>query len=220
MRGHRPPRRGEAGFTLIEVIVSIAILMIIGGVIGVVFAAGLRTLSPTGPQPRLLAAHDLMIIEQTLGRDGARATCIKVPPSGAVYPNPGCSNPNGFTNAPCPSTALCFGWIQWTNPSMATCEVAVYTTSGTITRTEYAISSSGAATAVASVALAPVQAATLSIVAVQTNHPAGQTYTWVSSLAIGIATFTSGPTQQLTLQPVATDPAGTTAQLNGANTAC
>lgn len=220
-------RRDEEGLTLIEVIVSLAILAIIGGVVGAVFAAGLRTLSSTGPQPRLLAAHDLMALEQALGKDGARAVCIAVPPGGRsnTYPKfsppstPGCSNPSGFASVACGASSLCFGWVQWTNPTSPACEVAVYQMSGNLRRTEYSASAAGLFS-VASVPLAPTQPATLSVLGSTTVTPPGETYTWIRALSLGIATFSSGPAEQFTVQPVASDPAGTNAQLGAAQTAC
>lgn len=205
----RRSRSGEAGLTLIEVLVSIIILSIIAGAIAAIFQIGLKVVAPNGPQARLLAAHDLTILEQDLGQDGARAACIKV--GGTAYGS--CSH--GFAAVTCGSGSLCFGWPQLSDGS---CHVAVYA-SGTgisATRTEYSVSG-GVPAQINSVPLAREQHVDVSVGAVVTMIPPGQTYTWVRSVTVTVtgSGIANGPSRTLSLQPVATDPAGPTSAING-----
>ncbi len=75
----RRARRSELGLTLIEIIVSMVIMTAIAGVIASIYSIGIKAVSPTGPQARMLGAHDLSILEESLGQDGARASCIQIP---------------------------------------------------------------------------------------------------------------------------------------------
>lgn len=211
----RAGRGGESGFTLIEVLVSIAILAIIGGALAAVFSVGLATLRPGGPQTRLLGAHDLMVLEAALGRDGARAACIQVP-GGARYG----SCVNGFTKVNCSANDLCFGWPQADSPQApeSSCHAAVYIagSSTTATRTEYTVSS-GTVSVVTSDLLAREEPVSLQVGNVVSPPPPGESYPWVRSLPITItaAGVTKGPSQTLELHPVATDPAGASAAITG-----
>lgn len=199
----------QSGLTLIEVIVSIAILAIIGGVIAGIFGVGLKALGPTGAQARLLGAHDLTVLEQSLGQDAARAACVEVPPGGAGHTYGSCSH--GFSQATCGSTSLCFGWVQVSGP---TCHVAVYATGSSIsaTREEFV-----GATSLGSVPLAREQSVSVTVGAVVTTTPPGESYSWVRSVQVTVAAsgIANAPSQTLSLDPVATDPAGAAGAING-----
>ena len=219
----RHPRHShECGFTLVEVIVSMAILAIIGGAVAAIFSVGLEVLRPGGPQTRVLGSHDLMVLEQALGKDGARAACVQTPTAGTPYGS--CAN--GFAKldaaGDCPSADLCFGWPQ---VSDASCHVAVYAIGSNTTalRTEYAVSSSGSVSVVAaSVPLAREVAANIQVGAVVAVTPPGETYSWVRSIPVSITALgvTNGPSETLVLHPIATDPAGSASAITSAGNPC
>jgi prepilin-type N-terminal cleavage/methylation domain-containing protein len=131
-------RGGERGFTLVELLVSMALLAIIGTVMGVVFSVGMRAiLAPGASHDRLDAASNTITVEQFLTEDVDRATCIYVPSQPPTSPwHGGCSNMQ--TGGSCLASSLCLGW-----PDLATtpdqCDVAIYDFSSSpsqVTRTE------------------------------------------------------------------------------------
>lgn len=155
LKAQRRPARDEhaaqAGFTLIEILVSIAILAVIAGAIAGAFAITFKALAPGSAKDRFASSNDLSVLEQMLGRDGARAACITAPDLSTgtyhVYgqtgartnpTNPGtCNSMTGYggNNNPAnsalsvcatvpTSVALCFGWPQVSDSS---CHVAIYT---------------------------------------------------------------------------------------------
>jgi len=211
----RRARNGERGLTLIELVVSVAILGIIGSVIATAFSVGLAITRPGGPETRLLAANNLMLLEQDLGQDGARAACVQVP-GGTKY---GSCSARKFGLVTCASTHLCFGWPQ---VSEASCHVADYAvgTSTVATRAEYKVTTG--ATLLTSGPLARDVPASITISSVSTVTPPGEAYTWLRAIAILIAStgVTYGPTQTLTLHPVATDPAGASAAITAGGAPC
>jgi prepilin-type N-terminal cleavage/methylation domain-containing protein len=216
-----PRHQRECGFTLIEVIVSMTILAIIGGAIAAIFSVGFEVLRPGGPQARLLGSHDLMVLEQALGKDGARAACVQTPASDTPYG----SCRNGFAKLPdrdCPDGDLCFGWPQISDSS---CHVAVYAIGSNTTalRTEYAISSSGSVSVVAaSLPLAREVAVDIKVGAVAAVTPSGEAYSWVRTIPVSITTVgvTKGPSETLVLHPIATDPAGSASAITSAGNPC
>jgi prepilin-type N-terminal cleavage/methylation domain-containing protein len=186
--------------TLIEMLVSIAILAIIGGVVASAFSLGLKITRPGGPETRLLASHDLMSLEQSLGQDGARAACVKWP--GGQLGN---CNASRFGSVACPAADLCLGWPQVSDGS---CHVVDYQLGDNVAaqRTEY---KAGTAAALSSIPLArevPVNIAVTSVDVVNS---------WVRGISMSITAtgVNSPPTQTITLHPIATDPAGTSANI-------
>ncbi|MBV8528667.1 MAG: prepilin-type N-terminal cleavage/methylation domain-containing protein [Candidatus Dormibacteraeota bacterium] len=205
----RNARRSEVGLTLIEIIVSMVLMTLVAGVIASVYSIGIKAVSPTGPQARMFGAHDLSILEQSLGQDGARASCIQVP-GGTQY---GSCDKVPSADCPASSTILCFAWPQ---VSDASCHVAVYTVGASTTaqRVEYKV---GGASPLASVPLARAVRVNITVGTPVQSPPQGETYHWIRALPITIAAtvVTNAPAQQLTLQPIATDPAGANAALPG-----
>lgn len=189
-----------------EVLVSLVILGIVVAVIGGIYTIGLKAVSSTGPQSRLLGAHDLMILEQDLGRDGARAVCIHVPgPAATGYGS--CAR--ALSGGRCAASQLCIGW-----PQQGVCHVASYNvgTATDATRTEYAVSG-GATSQLTSVPLARIRHLDITVGTPVLTTPPGEMppYSWVQALPVTLSVpataVTSGPSARLTLQPIATDPA-------------
>lgn len=146
-RRARGDHAAQSGFTLIEVLISIAILAIISGAIAGAFAITFKALAPGAAKDRLASSNDLSVLEQMLGRDGARAACVTAPDltTGTYHvygqtgvrtdpTNNGTCNAQtgygGYGNAAlsacttAPYATLCLGWPQVSDSS---CHVAVYT---------------------------------------------------------------------------------------------
>jgi hypothetical protein len=219
--------RGEIGFTMVETLVSLALLALISGVLATVYTVGLKALAPGGPSARLGGASDFMLLEEALGRDGSRAGCIQIQ-GATVYGQTGttCTTTGATTTgfgkveASCTTATavLCFAWPQDSGSSW-TCQVAVYTKTGaspklTIRRTQYSVAlGASSASPAGTVALTtdpvnfqvPPQSGTL----VTATAPGG--YTWVRSLPVTITAtgVTKGQfSQTLAVHPLATDPDG------------
>lgn len=222
-RPSRNRRRGQRGFTLIELLVSITILAIIGGVVATAFSVGLKILQPGGPQDRMLAAHNLMVVEQSLGQDGARASCVQVPPGDVAHRWGSCSA-GKFLSVPCNATSVCFGWPQ-ASATTWTCHVVVYPTGNDVvaTRTEYTVGA-GQPTATSTLTReVPVDITLGTVQVVQVpSAVAGQTYPWVRLLPVTItsAGVTNAPAETLALHPVATDPAGISSAITSSGNPC
>src|SRR5438105_2500515 len=93
-------RRGENGLTLIELLVALAILGLIATSIAGAFLIGLHVVGNRGDQVSLKGNNDLLAFEQQLGKDIARADCLRAngPPTG---PTP----PPGFGQQPIPASS-------------------------------------------------------------------------------------------------------------------
>ena len=102
-------RRGERGFTLIEVLVSIAILAIIFGSVAAAVQAGVRALGAGGAGARLTGSHDVIALEQQLGADIARADCIATPSQSTPSAGSSCSV-SGFPTTCGTNFLLCIAW--------------------------------------------------------------------------------------------------------------
>jgi prepilin-type N-terminal cleavage/methylation domain-containing protein len=231
----RPAWRGHArqrGLTLTEVLVSIAMLAIIGAVVGVAFVAGLKafgngTFGNSHTQDRLAGAHDEMAFEQLLSRDVSRSGCVWIPAS-TKYGScaQGFAN-SGVTNS-CSGAILCLGWPQWlVAGSSWTCEVAVYSQDASksptvVRRQEYSSPSSGSGFAAVTGGGVSTDPVTASISLQTTTAPSGQP--WVASLTAsltGTGVIANRPVATLVMRPVAVDPAGSTAAIGtGGNPPC
>lgn len=212
MRSVHAPRRTtrgrERGLTLIELLVSIAIVAIIATAIASLFGVGLTLLGPGGagggPADRLLGARDVSALEQVLGRDGARAACIQIPagttvngPTTVNHEYGSCGSGYAAAAGGCAGAGfvVCFGWPQ---VSSSNCQVAAYTTV-TVGPNSIPERNSAAET---------VDSATVTIPSVNTiSAPGG--YPWVRSLSVSIKPLgiRNGIAISLTLHPVASDPA-------------
>jgi prepilin-type N-terminal cleavage/methylation domain-containing protein len=213
IRSHR--RVSERGLTLVELLVSLALLAAVSTVVAAAYSVGLKALGPGGAGDRLAGAHDQMVFEQQLGRDVSRASCLQVPPAG---PRKYGSCAHGFANpriaSACGNAQLCVGWPQVSDSS---CHVAVYTAPGSkFRRSEYSVAPapSGRVTAVANFGM------TTDAVGVVINTPAPAPaslgYAWVASLTVTVTNMgvTGGrPSDKLVLTPLATDPAGSAAAI-------
>lgn len=222
---HRHAR--ERGLTIIELIVSLAILAVIAGSLAAAFSIGIRVLARGGPQDRLAGAHDLATLEQVLGRDAARASCIQIQGAATVYgrtsPNSGpCSSATGYGKVGgCSGATFCFAWPQYGSPW--SCHVAVYTTvNQMVTRTEYAVPVGSGASAVSSIPestdTVTLQVGTLSTVTVLDGN-----YPWLRTLPVNIkATGVSkNPfNETLALHPVASDPGGSASAVTTSGSPC
>ncbi len=75
---HGTPRQSrhlagyQRGFTLIEIVVSLALMTIIAGAVGIAFTIGFKAIEPGGVQARLAGADDLEVMEQLLGQPTER----------------------------------------------------------------------------------------------------------------------------------------------------
>jgi prepilin-type N-terminal cleavage/methylation domain-containing protein len=124
----RPTRAGQRGFTLVEVLVSVALLSIVATVLAVVFSLGMRTiLAPGASQDRLDAASNAIAFEQPLIQDVQRASCIHFPDISQY--SEGCdgeSAPFQHQQGQCSGdvNVLCLEWPDLVNSGR--CDMALY----------------------------------------------------------------------------------------------
>lgn len=243
-------RTRERGFTFIELVISLGILGIVIAAIAAAFGVGVRALAPGGAQARLAGAHDLAFLEQLLGKDGARASCITAGGPTVYGANvtakfSTCSPGTGYGQVPgCtapPYAALCLGWPQYDPTSgTGTCHVAVYTKGQpnppatpaagqnvVVTRTEYSVPYPFPSPPPKKSALVVDRFDTVQFqVGVPVAYtPANESYTgtWVRSIPVTItATGVSQGqfSQTLALHPVATDPGGASSAITAENSPC
>lgn len=210
-------RRSQRGFTLIETLVSLAILTVIGGVIAATYSVGLKALGAGGAEDRLAGAHDQEVFEQLLGKDAARAACIQVS-GGTKYGSCSAGLAHATITTACSSAVVCIGWPQ---VSESSCHVAVYrVTSGVARRQEYRVAANETVTPYAN-NLITTDTVSLLISVTTTSAPSGGA--WVGSLTIAITNtgVAKGvPTDTLVLHPLASDPAGPAAAITGSGPPC
>src|ERR1017187_154742 len=143
MRRPTRSRAGERGFTLVEVLVSLALLSIIGTVMGVVFSVGMSAiLSPGASRDRLASASDAIAIQQLLAQDVHRATCIQDQGSSV---NGSCAweAPAAQFDGQCILSELCIEWPDLVTPDQ--CDMALYTLS-LVSRSAWSGGTAGGAT--------------------------------------------------------------------------
>jgi len=141
-------RRRQAGFTLTEVLISIGLLTLVGASLTGAFGIGYRVLGAGGAQASLRGNNDVMALEQQVGADITRASCLA---SGStLIPTGGCATFNGALSgtpaARCPAQyVFCVGWFK---PGDTTCHEVVYSqrSSGTDLWIERRDLATGAAT--------------------------------------------------------------------------
>lgn len=118
-------RRRQRGFTLTEVLISIALLALVGASLAGAFGVGLRVLGPGGAQASLQTNNDVLAFEQQIGADVARASCLAA--GSTLLPSGGCSTfettVGGSPSKRCPvAYQFCVGWYAPGN----TCHAIVY----------------------------------------------------------------------------------------------
>jgi Prokaryotic N-terminal methylation motif len=129
------------GFTLVEALIATSILVLVVVAVAAAFGAGVRTVGAGGAGDLLAGDHDLITLEQSLGRDMARAECVYSPPStrvvGYCHATPAtmgtgaaqstCTSPPAALSLPAGATPFfCAAWSEFWEGSSGTCHVAVY----------------------------------------------------------------------------------------------
>jgi prepilin-type N-terminal cleavage/methylation domain-containing protein len=197
----RGSRAGERGFTLVELLVCLALLAIVGSVMGVVFTVGMRAiLAPGASRDRLTAASDAISVQQLLSTDVHRATCIQFP-SGGAYGSCAAEGASVPFEGDCGDSDLCFEWSDLVTANQ--CDVALYALSP-LSRSEW-LGSSESGTASYPVTVTPTYP----------SEPAGAwagpgAGTWPVSVDVTVtssnASLNNPSAVTLDLQPLATEP--------------
>ena len=225
--GHHPAHRHEHGMTMIELVVSMAIMVVLVASLSAAVSIGYQVLGSGGTGARVLAATDVSAVQSAAATDVGRAACI-VTPNVAGGPYGACTKTNA-TQSDCVSAVaavpfLCVGWPDLTS---ATCRVAVYqyrqatnATPNQIWRLEYSgttLSSQRHLTGTND-GKDPVTVPTPSVTTVTTPYTS---LTWVKSLKItlssAVTTLKNPPSDTLTMVPLVADPG---VAVTGVSTAC
>lgn len=114
MTAQRSIRVSERGLTLVELLVSLAILAIIVTSIGIAFDVGIRTFGAGGAGDRTAAAQDIRLFENRLGADVARAVCLVTPANGGPLGN--CTALSFPTASSCTGDYICIAFPQPSAP--------------------------------------------------------------------------------------------------------
>lgn len=213
MTPHRRRRGRQAGFTLIEMLVAIALLATIMGAMAGAFQIGLKSVGTAGAQVRAGGAHDLSTFEQQLSLDVARAGCVTV--GSTAYG--ACSQsiaPGGSVIATCRAAVICLAWSQYSGANTG-CQVDAFTQAaggGSVVRNQYLASNWSTTIAHVNVTTAyGVTSLRPTITAAST--PSGSS--WLSQVQVSIkslplANNPNPPAATLVMKPVTADPGGQT----------
>jgi prepilin-type N-terminal cleavage/methylation domain-containing protein len=138
----RTARSHEHGLTLTEMLVTLAIMTIIGGSIPAAMSIGIRTLGDNGTSGHLASSHDVLALQQQVSTDVNRSACLvngdpTQPPIGTCG--------NSLPTAGSCTGLLCVAWLDATDK---TCHVTTYASTTNalnnevgITRTESVVTS-------------------------------------------------------------------------------
>jgi prepilin-type N-terminal cleavage/methylation domain-containing protein len=119
----RSLRRDEHGMTLIELLVSVALLALLTGAVAAAVSIGYRTFGPGGVTDRQQVATDVSVVQKSIATDIDRASCVVIPHSPAALVYGGCDG--SYVQSDCTAAVLCVGWPDFTS-GVASCRVAVY----------------------------------------------------------------------------------------------
>jgi hypothetical protein len=176
------------------VLVCLALLAIIGTVMGVVFSVGMRAiLAPGASKDRLAAASDAIGVQQLLATDVHRATCIGLPSAASPGPFGSCAAEASPFQGECSGSELCLEWPDLT--ATGQCDVAIYSLGAQqVTRTEW---------------LGETSAGTIGYpVVVTPSTPSAPPGSWPVALEVTVtgtgAQLVNPPSVTLDLQPLAT----------------
>jgi hypothetical protein len=107
--------------TLVELLVSLALLTLMTASVAGAVTIGYRTFGPGGATDRQQVATDVSVVQKAMTADIGRSSCIVVPhsPTNLVYGS--CTG--NYVGTDCTSAILCVGWPDFTANA---CRVAVY----------------------------------------------------------------------------------------------
>ena len=192
--------------TLIELLVSISILAVVGGVLAGAIDVGIHSLERGGAGDRIANTRDVAAFEQLLSVDAGRASCVAQPGTNTLTGYGRCSTLTVARFPQCNNSSQAFLCVSWPNWSANQCHVAVYSaTNTTITRTEYA--GTGLLTSRRVATVGDVVSATLNVTA--STPASGKQWTSLVTVTIKPAsgTSTSNPlVGNFAFHPLATDP--------------
>ncbi len=123
MSPRRPRLRRQRGMTLVELLVSLAILAVVGVGLAAAVDAGLHTLGAGGVSDRLIGSAAAEDLEHAVGADVARAGCV-VTAAGALGACPA-AMPDFCSSG---GAALC---LAWPDPAGG-CDSVRYRLGGTV----------------------------------------------------------------------------------------
>ncbi|HXA29856.1 MAG TPA: hypothetical protein VN193_14040 [Candidatus Angelobacter sp.] len=118
--------------TLVELLVSLALLTLMTASVAGAVTIGYRTFGPGGATDRQQVATDVSVVQKAMTVDIGRSSCIVVPhsPTNLVYGS--CTG--NYVATDCTTAILCLGWPDFT---AGACRVAVYrSTSNQVWRQE------------------------------------------------------------------------------------